>query len=186
MLYNSWDKDMALTQPCIESIKSNIFKGCHVANLEQSTDETLLMLDQYSGIDYIIKKPDNNMLGVAARIQWGNNWETFTIRKSRHTGTKTEYEKRKDAIKQGYFYPALTMQAYFTKDIKHLGSAIIKTKKLYDFIDWNPEKVHQRKSDNIFIYVNWGDLIDYGIVIYEGDGFITHKAPLPKQVEFNL
>lgn len=37
------------------------------------------MLDRFSGIDLIVLR-DKALRGIASRVQWGNNWDTFTIR----------------------------------------------------------------------------------------------------------
>ena len=47
-----------------------------------------------------------------------------------------------------------------------LGAAIIETKKLYEYIENNPDKVHSRFSDNKFIFVNWRDLVNEGIKVF--------------------
>jgi len=91
-------------------------------------------------------------------------WNSFTIRYARHTGTETEYEKRQKQIKNGYFYPAFTLQAYFDNrtDNNLLSIAVIKTMDLYRFIDDYPRYIKQNKSDNEFKIVFWGDLIQEG------------------------
>jgi len=150
---------MDRTQPCIEIIKNKIFANCEFKNIEKTDNEVLLWLDRFSGIDYIVKSKENHIIGVAARIQFGKDWSSFTIRYNRHNGNKTEYEKRKEAIEKGYFYPAYTLQAYFNKEGNSMISAcLVSTRDLYHFIDNNPSKVFKNKSDNDFIFVNWSDL----------------------------
>ena len=164
-MYNTWSEDMNKTQPYIEQLQKIIFKGVDFVSIEKKDDEVLLWLDQYAGIDYVVKSKNNNIIGIAARIQF-MNFRTFTIRKTRYTGTKTEFEKRIEAIEKGYIFPAYTLQAYFlNKNFSH--AAIIPTKQLYNFIINNPNKVHERKSDNIFLFVNWNDLKNTDLKIFE-------------------
>lgn len=179
-----WSNQMQKTQPCFPVIKEKLFAGCQFKNLESSDDETLLWLDRYAGIDYIIKKPDNQMIGVAARVQWNKNWETFTIRYKLNSGTKTEFAKRVEAIDKGYFYPTLTLQAYFNDNITPIGAAIIPTIKLFDFIKWNEDKWYYQHTGNAqFIVVKWKHLYDYGIIIYNGEKLIKTVNPeIPVQL----
>ena len=63
-------------------------------------------------------------------------FNTFTVRKARASGAKTEYEKRQDAIKHGGVYPYLTMQGYVDKQTGGLMSlAITKTTDLMEFVE---------------------------------------------------
>ena len=160
--YNNWDRDLKDSVKALEGIRCNILPKLisgKIYTIECQDNEVLMLLDQKSGIDYI-RENKKGLQGIAARVQWGKNWDTFTIRTQRHTGTKTEYKKRLEQIKNGYFYPAFTLQAYFNNrnENKLLSIAIIRTLRLYKFIENNPVKIHYRKSDNNFIYVNWKDL----------------------------
>lgn len=161
-MYNNWRKDAIDSARAIESIKNTylpkVIKG-KIHTIESKANEVLILMDVRSGIDYI-REDDSGLQGIAARCQWNIAYNTFTIREKRHTGTATEFEKRKEAIKNGYFYPAFTLQAYFddrkTNNLLSLG--LIRTLDLYNFIENNPEKVHVNKSDNDFIYIHWKDL----------------------------
>lgn len=164
-MYNKWSVDATDSVKAIESIIGTILPKLingEIVSVEGQNNDVLIMLDTLSGVDYI--RIDNSGLqGIAARVQWGKNWDTFTIRAERHTGTKTEYEKRVEQIKKGYFYPAFTMQAYFdNRTDNNLESiAIIKTLDLYEFIEKYPNKVQTRFSDNKFYYIKWDDIKDY-------------------------
>jgi len=128
-------------------------------SIENTGNKILDMLDQCSGID-MLSLSNGNIKGIACRVQWGRNWDSFTIRLQRHTGTKTEYQKRIDSINNGSFYPYLTMQAYLDnkRDNKILSLAVIKTIDLYELIDTHNYLFRKRKSDNVFLYVNWLDI----------------------------
>lgn len=88
--------------------------GGELLQMENVTDSNFAkMLDMKAGIDGWHIHSDG-MRGIASRIQKGwKAWNTFTIRMSRDSGAKTEYEKRETAIETGkYIYPHLTVQAY--------------------------------------------------------------------------
>lgn len=161
-MYNKWRKDLEDSVKALESIKDTYLKKViqgNIYTIESIKDELYIKLDEKCGIDYI-RENDSGLQGIAARVQWGNDWNTFTIRKKRHTGSKTEYEKRLEQIKNGYFYPYFTLQAYFDNREENnlLSLAIMRTIDLYNFIENNPDKVHSNKSDNDFIFVRWEDI----------------------------
>jgi hypothetical protein len=74
-------------------------------------------LDVLSGIDAWQIVSDAGIRGISSRIQWvepGDGWATFTIRKSRANGARTEWEKRVAPINpaDGFIRPALIVHAY--------------------------------------------------------------------------
>lgn len=163
-MYNNWGEDLSDSIKAIKSIQYTVLpkliKG-DIISIEESKDEVILMLDKYSGIDYL-RKNEIGIQGIASRVQWGNDWSTFTIRKERHSGAVTEYEKRMRQIKEGYFYPAFTLQAYFDNrtDNNLLSIAICRTVDLYDHL--KKYNVTKRMSDNVFLAVKWADMINKG------------------------
>lgn len=164
-MYNKWGKDLKDSIIAMESIKENVLPKLisgKIHNIEGSDNCVLIKIDTTSGIDYI-RENDKGLQGIAARVQWGNAWNTFTIRSKRHTGTPTELEKRLYQIKNGYFYPAFTLQAYFDNRANNnlLSIAIIKTKKLYELYINRPYLFKERVSDNKFYFVQWDDIKNY-------------------------
>lgn len=165
MKYSNWTKDLSDSVIALEKIKhtylSKVISG-KIHTIESSKNEVLILMDIKSGIDYI-RENENGLQGIAARVQWGNDWNTFTIRSKRHTGTQTELEKRLYQIENGYFYPAFTMQAYFDnrKTNNLLSIGIIKTIDLYTLFKEQPKLFKTRCSDNEFVYVHWDDISEY-------------------------
>lgn len=182
----SWRDNLDKTQPCVPVIADKIFKGSQLRTTEKSTDEVLLWFDKYSGVDYIVKKDDNQLIGVASRVQWNLDYRTFTIRYSLNSGARTEYDKRIEAIDNDYIYPAITLQSYFKDDITPISAATIPTKNLFEFIKWNSDKWYFQWAYNAkFIVVRWRDLIEHGIVIYEGEK-LKRKVYPDNPVQLNL
>jgi hypothetical protein len=168
-MYNNWKIDLSHSVKAIEKIKNTVLPKLisgDIISIEQQDNEILLLLDMYSGIDYI-RKNDKGLQGIASRVQFGKNWDSFTIRMQRHTGAKTEYQKRLEQIENGYFYPYFTMQAYFdnTQDMNLLSICIIKTIDLYNEIEKNL-KVKTRVSDNVFKFIKWEDILNSKLKIY--------------------
>lgn len=168
MKYNKWNKDLQDATKAIESIKDTVLPRLisgKLHSIENADNKILLMMDQVSGID-LIRQNSAGLQGVASRVQFGHSFNTFTIRSKRKSGAKTELEKRLQQIKEGYFYPAFTLQAYFDnrKDLNLLSIAIIRTEDLYLFIK-KGNKVYTRESDNVFKYCKWSDLKKSGCAI---------------------
>jgi len=165
MSYNLWNKDMDDSVIALKSIMNTylpkIVSG-KIHQIEHIDNEVLLLMDIKSGIDYI-KSDSNGLQGIAARVQWESNFDTFTIRANRCTGNKTELEKRLYQIKNGYLYPYLTLQAYF--DCRNnnilLSIAVIKTFDLYNLYKTQPTLFYCNSSDNDFVYVHWNDMLPY-------------------------
>jgi len=110
-MYQNWKVDLSDSCKALEKIKNTelpkLISG-KIHSIENSDNEILLLMDVISGIDYI-RQNEAGLQGIAARVQFGYNFDTFTIRKTRHTGNKTEFEKRIEQIENGYFYPAFVL-----------------------------------------------------------------------------
>ena len=130
-------------------------------------------LDQLAGIDLWYFNTNVGVRGVANRIQFQNKcWRTFTVRKSRASGAKTEYEKRKHAIEKDWLYPILTLQGYILAD-KPLCFAIAITEDIIWMIDNDYCKIKSTGKDQIgqaeFYIVKWADMqkLEKNIYIWE-------------------
>ena len=153
----------------LKAINESTRSGERIISIENSGNEILNLFDKYSGIDAIQITKDAQIRTMAIRVQFGRAWNTFTIRFKRHTGAKTEYEKRLDAIKNEKLYPNLTLQCYLSLDLKEILSyGLIFTKDLYSQIQNKSGIVNYRSASedgNIFLFVNFYDLDK--ILIYE-------------------
>jgi hypothetical protein len=159
-LYNPWIKDLKAATIAINKNRHFIIEalgGGYIYLLEGSNDRISRLLDEVSGIDIIWKK-DNQIKGIASRVQWGN-YDTFTIRCERKSGAETEYKKRLETIGES-LYPHLTMQMYCNNREENIfeSMAIIKTEDLYLLIITRPDLVHESKSNNFFKYIFWNDI----------------------------
>lgn len=131
-------------------------------------------LDAYAGIDAWHIVGGTGIRGIASRVQVCQPplrpYNTFTIRRSRESGTKTEYEKRKEAIEsdKGWLYPHLTVQSYVTqrKDGQLLSFGVARTRDVItDIAHWiehgepqGDSHVYIRRTYNASFYVvTWTD-----------------------------
>jgi hypothetical protein len=137
--------------------------------VESSTAEGLMLdSDILAGVDAWQMLDDRGfMRPVASRVQVGaKNWRTFTVRKSRLNGAKTEFKKRQEAIsnrREGALFPALTIHAY-VRDYRKgplLSAAVVYTE---DLIEYLTSKVSEgraktRQTSNAdFYWVSWAEL----------------------------
>jgi hypothetical protein len=129
------------------------------------------LLDTLSGIDAWHIDKMKGIRGIALRIQTSDiNYHTFTIRKKRNSGTKTEYEKRKYAIENGFLYPYFTVQAYVDKNNRLKAYAIAKTEDIITMIDLGFYKCNKTGKSQIgqseFFIVDWKDMKEKNFKIY--------------------
>jgi hypothetical protein len=161
-----WIADKDKSVMAFEKIKNTVLpkliSGEIISIEKEESGSVLAMMDIHSGID-LVRKNEIGLQGIAWRAQWEKAYNTFTIRAERTTGTKTELEKRLEAIEKEYFYPAYTIQAYFDndRDFNWLSVGIIRTRDLYETFIERPDLFSERtvKSDgNKFYVVNWNNL----------------------------
>jgi len=147
-----------------------VFKG-EIEIVEGITkDKMALTLDRLAGIDLWYFNTKMGVRGVANRIQFGGKcWATFTVRKSRASGAKTECEKRKYAMENGWLYPILTLQGYLDGD-RVLGFAIAKTEDIMWMIDKGHSKVRKTGKAQVgqaeFYVVTWANMQEHNKNIY--------------------
>jgi hypothetical protein len=117
-------------------------------------------LDILSGIDAWQIFPGNGageaMRGIASRVQWNQDWPTFTVRRSVRSGGPTEYHKRCAALEGGYLSPYLTVQAYIAGG-ELLSVGVATTAAVIAAVDprnWRPV----RGSGETFYVVPFSDV----------------------------
>lgn len=146
--------------------------GGEFYTVESVSDVVSESLDAIAGVDVWHISPAG-IRGIASRIQTSNtDWSTFTIRNKRDTGSITEYEKRKNAINNGYLYPYYMLQAYVSSEDKLLSFAIANTIDVIKMIDSNLTYVNHTGTNQVgqasFFVVKWEDMKDYGYDIHIG------------------
>lgn len=128
------------------------------------------LLDTLGGIDAWHIRDDRGIRGIALRVQTSvRSWRTFTIRKSRVSGAKTEYEKRKYAIENNYLYPYLTFQAYISFENDPLEWAVARTCDIIQMIEDGDCTVRKtgpdQKGQAEFYVVKWDDMLKKGYTV---------------------
>jgi len=109
---------------------------------------------------------EGSVYGIASRIQYNINYKTFTIRKDRASGTKTEYEKRIAGMNSKAIYPHWTMQAYINDDDMSITSiAVCISEVLYNILNMQialgKERIlhtgKDQKGQAEFYVIRWTD-----------------------------
>lgn len=152
----------------------NWFGNGELIPVEAVTEsEMAKCLDRNAGIDAWYIETENGIRGIASRVQWGKDWKTFTVRIKTVFGSRTEYQKLSNAIKNDWLYPYWFVQAYLTESKKLLNVARCKTKDLIEYIDINKHEledkilVARRGRPNPFCPVEWAMFRqDYPIDIF--------------------
>jgi len=146
--------------------KNQMIEGKIIQVESNNPDELRDALDVLGGIDAWKVSREHGMQGISSRIQWGKSWDTFTIRKTRHTGIKTEYAKRNEAISSGnVLYPTLAIHAYITRRERDtsrelISLAIADTDDIFDLINRGYCFERENPDDgNIFTIVSWDELV---------------------------
>lgn len=179
--------DMRYSLQQVEKAKpiiKQLLNGGDIKTVEGSDNEICLMLDQTCGTDYfqVYGESDGQknglVWGIGSRFQktWHNcqPFNTFTIRKSRASGAKTEFEKREYAMKHSGIYPHLTMHGYYDATTGEILSlAIARTKDIWDCINKGYAKEQRTAYDQIgqatFYFIEWAEFKKHGydIKIYQ-------------------
>jgi len=122
--------------------------------------------DRVGGVDYWVVEPDVGMVSIASRVQTYDK-TTFTVRYSRASGNKTEYQKRIDQLNSHFELPTYTVQAYIDTTLGALRNvAAVKTKPFMKYIttgtpgdEW---PLIPSDEEEYFFPVSWSEL--YGEV----------------------
>lgn len=134
-------------------------EGGRIISIEIIQDSYLANdLDRECGIDAWQKIEGKGCRGIASRVQFGEiDYKTFTIRKSRDSGTMTEYQKRKLAIETGkYIYPYWTCHGYIHND-KLLSAGVCRTIDLFNAIEDGYYSI-KRTSNATFYVVEYKEI----------------------------
>jgi len=149
---NGWRGDLDWSSKAFVNIIWPVIQGRigggRIVSIEQNGDRRadFAKADIDAGVDVVQELPDGQIRYIAVRNQKQNkqldhplSWDSFTIRKERESGVRTELEKRSNAIKNGCVYPYLWIHSYLETEIGPWAkTGIIQTRDLIEFVN-NPE-----------------------------------------------
>ena len=182
-MFVGYETDLSKSNGLFEKKVAPILKlllgdSIEIITLEGRNEHLANLLDKRCCMDYLILQ-DGCSRGVSSRIQKDEGFRSFTIRASRDTGSKTEFEKITKAIKLRALHPEFHLQAYTDQngDISCLG--IMWTRDLMDYLSKsilfnNPmielKHTHEDKDGQAGFYAcYWDDIIKkgYKVKIYD-------------------
>ncbi len=127
-------------------------------SIEGSERDQDLDIDRQSGVDYWWVEKDAGRTPISSRVQVddgrkGFPYNTFTVRRSRVTGTRTEYQKLIEARENRRLYPSIAIQGYITQkqEGELVSFGVAYTDKILDYIAGNPTSIN--KTSNADFYV---------------------------------
>ena len=174
----SMEKSSAVIQQAMPVFREMLNdSNLKILQVEKTDNEVWKHLDTGCGIDYLSIRSNGITRGIAWRAQWvdaGKEYNSFTVRRSRETGTETEFEKRKKAIEKKGIYPHYAAQAFIDKKTGEILSlALSTTNDILKFIE-TETKVSIRKTgaeqngQADFYVIYWTDMKAYGynILVY--------------------
>lgn len=128
-------------------------------------------LDVLCGIDVWQTVSGEGARGIASRVQpTSKNWQTFTVRRRRFSGAKTEYQKRLDAINSNgrFIYPYLTCQAYVDGH-GVIGLGLARTVDIYAVIEQEKSagRVDRNWDEGKAVWINGTHNADFFCVRFE-------------------
>lgn len=170
-LSNSASDFVNIVWPFISSVEG--IGGGHIIPVEAvSCDGFANELDVLAGVDaWQIVQNNKAVRGIASRVQWGTDYQSFSIRYSTPSGVETEFQKRLRALNnpdEGYLFPHLTVQAFLDRQGGQILSvAAIPTKYLIQqaqkLIEWG--RMNDGKDSRFgiryspdgrgFLYMSW-------------------------------
>jgi hypothetical protein len=147
-------------------------------------------LDRTGGIDaYQLLR--TGIRTIAQRTQFVDDYRkpaTFTIRYSRRRNSLTEFQKRYDAINQGFDVPGLVIQAYVHEQRQQfIRAAIVHGRPFYEYViaDARRWQTRENREDGaVFLVVPWSsisidnarDRSEVPLLAKDGIG-VVHRTP---------
>ena len=122
---------------------------------ERHENELETELDRNAGIDGVVVTSDGSPFAYASRVQFGKNYESFSIRRSRPNGTPTEWQKLKNPLSMK---PAFHIHSFVADNEKSAIVGIVQTADLIRYIRQNPHQWRTAPSGETFFVVPFDDV----------------------------
>lgn len=140
---------------------------------ERHENELETTLDRYAGIDGLIVTVDDWTFGYASRVQFGKNYGAFSIRRSRPSGTPTEYDKLTNPLQMKPTYHVQT----FIDDENHSAIvAIVPTIELIKYISKHQDQWRTTRDGETFYFVPFDDVAAKVYCVVGGQVFEKKNA----------
>ena len=131
-------------------------------------------LDRRAGIDGMFVDTNGWLLSYASRVQFGQNYGTFTIRRSRPTGSATEFEKLLHARQMQAPMPTFHIQCYVDADGQGATVAIVETLELLRYVYKHRDQWRRADGGETFYYCSFDDVAAQ-IYRVDADGWVERR-----------
>ena len=111
-------------------------------SLELNQNELNDIFDKAASTDILYKHQNGLILGIAMRINFNKkNYDSITIRYTRHTGTETEYLKTIKAIKYNAINSCIGIQIDVDEEYNLIKGIIYDRYALFNYIENNKKNL---------------------------------------------
>lgn len=125
-----------------------------IHSTERHENELATILD-YSGIDGVLVDEHGWTLSFSSRVQFGKNYESFSIRRSRPNGTPTEWQKLRNPLSMK---SSFHIHSFIDANAKSAIVGIVQTADLIRYIRQNPHQWRTAPSGETFFVVPFDDV----------------------------
>lgn len=120
--------------------------------------ELAAALDMHAGIDGFIVDGENQLYAYASRIQFGQNYGTFTLRRSRPSCARTEFDKLVHARQVQAPMPTFHIQTYVDADGRNATVAIVETLELLRYVYKHRDQWRKTDGGETFYVAPFADV----------------------------
>ena len=172
MCFNQKDADKSIRgfEKFVKPVLQSAFGAKKILPTERHNNELATALDQNAGIDGFVVDADGWTFGYSSRVQFGTNYASFSIRRSRTNGATTEYDKLNNPRQ---IKPSYHVQTFVKSDEDSAAVAIVETVDLLRYIYKHPDQWRKTKDGETFFYIPWRELKDARIYSVKADGQIA-------------
>lgn len=149
------------------------FGNVQIVPIEGREDDLAKLLDRLAGIDGLIVNPNGEMDFYSSRVQVGKNYETFTLRRSRLSGVKTEFAKLQQASRTGGAMPQFTIQTFVDSDEQSATVAIAPMIDVVQYAERHNPEIRATATGETFFVIPWTAIESAKIYRVNADGRIT-------------
>lgn len=154
------------------ALKQFFGSDAQIFSIENHNSRVEEILDRDAGIDSLVLT-GRGVYPVALRAQFGKCWATTTIRRSRPSGSKTEYEKithatEFDALKVNYH-----CHIYVASDGLSATVGVAWTNGVMDIVRANPSRWQKNPEDGTtFFFAPWIEVKQLKVYRVDASGHV--------------
>ena len=133
MCYKQQDADKSIRgfEKFVKPVLKARFGTSKIFSTERHDSELETEIDRNAGIDGVIVDADGWTFGYSSRVQFGTNYASFSIRRSRPSGKPTEWDKLNNPLQTK---PSYHIHCFVDENEQAATVAIIETAELVKYV----------------------------------------------------